>query len=346
MRRTFRLLVDTCVWLDLAKDYRQLALLDALEELIDHGEVEVILPRTVVDEFERNKSRVLEDASRGVASTLKRARELVERLADDGEKAAALTQLDEVDYRVPRLRESAIEALTRIESIFVKCGVTETSETVVNSAAHRALSGAAPFHRSKNSMGDAVIFETYLEALEVEDATSYRYAFVSHNTKDFSQPSGDNRLPHPDLEHYFTKVKSLYFISLAAALERIAPETVSYAMFEREWHDDARGLTEIVEALNELVDRLWYGRHKGWAHQVETGRIRIIDRDEEVDPTEFPRPFYRDIWDGALRAAARVEKQYGLETLAPLDDFEWGMLSGKVSALRWVLGDEWDMLDS
>src|SRR5450830_1801071 len=90
VRRGFRLLVDTCVWLDLAKDYRQLSLLDALEDLIVAGVVELILPRIVVDEFERNKARVLEDANRGVSSTLRRARNLVERLADENDKAAAL----------------------------------------------------------------------------------------------------------------------------------------------------------------------------------------------------------------------------------------------------------------
>ena len=53
-----------------------------------------------------------------------------------------------------------------------------------------------------------------------------------------------------------------------------------------------------------------------------------------------------EIWKGALQSAQRVIEKYGEENLGPYSDFEWGMLNGKLSALRWVLGDEWDMLDT
>jgi hypothetical protein len=39
-----RLLIDTCVWLDMAKDHRQQVTLRYLEELIDAGEVGILLP--------------------------------------------------------------------------------------------------------------------------------------------------------------------------------------------------------------------------------------------------------------------------------------------------------------
>ena len=41
-----------------------------------------------------------------------------------------------------------------------------------------------------------------------------------------------------------------------------------------------------------------------------------------------------------------MEAEYGKDNLGPYDDFEWGVVNGKLSALRWVLGEEWDMLDT
>jgi len=95
---------------------------------------------------------------------------------------------------------------------------------------------------------------------------------------------------------------------------------------EVEW----RSKDEILEAEEEFFAKVWYGRHKLLERMVESGR-------RKVDPV---------IWQDALIAAKEIEQKYGKEQLGTWDDFEWGMLSGKLSALRWVSGDEWDMLDT
>jgi hypothetical protein len=44
-------------------------------------------------------------------------------------------------------------------------------------------------------------------------------------------------------------------------------------------------------------------------------------------------------------AAKRIRAKYDKKNLS-FDDFEWGMVNGKLSALRWVLGNDWDMLNT
>src|SRR5712691_9639235 len=105
----FKILIDTCVWLDLAKDYQQQAILAALEELIRHEDVALILPRTIVDEFTRNKTRIIEESSRSLSSTLKRVKEAVEKFGDPRKKNAVLRQLNDVDHRLPTLGEAAVD---------------------------------------------------------------------------------------------------------------------------------------------------------------------------------------------------------------------------------------------
>ena len=101
-------------------------------------------------------------------------------------------------------------------------------------------------------------------------------------------------------------------------------------ILNRPFLDEARSEEEISEAVEEFLEKVWYNRHLVLRYKVEKGI-------EKVHP---------EIWKGALSSAKRVEEKYGLENLDPYDDFEWGMINGKLSALRWVLGDDWDMLDT
>jgi hypothetical protein len=58
-----KLLNDTCVWFDIAKDQQQQATLGVLEELVRQGAVSLIVPRIVLNEFARNKARIIQEAS-------------------------------------------------------------------------------------------------------------------------------------------------------------------------------------------------------------------------------------------------------------------------------------------
>ena len=62
-----KLVVDTCVWIDLAKDYRDQAVIGALEDFIRDGQIELLVPEVVLEELKRNKDRVIEEAQRSTA---------------------------------------------------------------------------------------------------------------------------------------------------------------------------------------------------------------------------------------------------------------------------------------
>lgn len=341
----FNILVDTCVWLDIARDHRQQSLLSVLEELVRRKKVSLILPRTIIDEFMRNKSRIAEESCRSLSSVLKRVKEVVSKFGDGKGKQIALNQLDDVDHKIPILGEAAVESIGRIEKLFGVSAVIEISDDVKLRAAQRAIEGRAPFHRDRNGMNDAILIESYIKFTSDRQGSGVRFAFVTHNTKDFSHPAANTKLPHPDIAACFSRIKSLYSTSLAEILEKVEPALVSDLMIEEEWIQEPRRLTEILAAMDELVDKIWYNRHQLLRHSVETGKIKLIDK-KDWSIENNARTIVKEIWVGAKAAAKRAEKKYGAKNLGPWTDFEWGMLNGKLSALRWALGDEWDMLDT
>ena len=116
--------------------------------------------------------------------------------------------------------------------------------------------------------------------------------------------------------------------------------------FELNYSAQPRRLSETLEAEHLLFRQIWYNRHWNLRASIEDGNHHVV---EEKDYSRNP---YRNdqtldtVWAGALASAKRTEEEVGLGNLGPWDDFEWGMLNGKLSAIRWFLGDDWDMLDT
>jgi hypothetical protein len=80
-----------------------------------------------------------------------------------------------------------------IEKVFATAIPVPTSNSIKARAADRAIAKVAPFHRQMNGIGDAIIIETYINALsESEDV----FAFVTHNIHDFSQKGADPLIAH------------------------------------------------------------------------------------------------------------------------------------------------------
>lgn len=80
-----------------------------------------------------------------------------------------------------------------------------------------------------------------------------------------------------------------------------------------------RKLKEIQEYETEAFDKVWYMR----SH-----------------PSEHPT-----IEENRLKAIERIEKEYP-EVLNGFSDWDCGYWNGVMGALRWVMGDEKDFLDT
>lgn len=319
------LLADTSVWLDLAKSINGQKLIVTVRVLAHEDRLTLLVPRLVVDEFERNRERVEADMTRSVSAHLGRARDAIEQHGQGDGRQAALKELDNLSHRLPLINQMATRNFEDVRELLTNGRELSPTPQDYEGVVQRGLHKRAPFHRGKNSAADALLLEMYGAAAGAHASDpGDHYCFVTRNVRDFSVAGDDQRLPHPDCAELFASPRSHYFIHLSGALGAHFPNEFDELLEEFDLPEEPRNYDEIRDAVDELFDRIWYVR--SLIHEEKTNDV------EELLRITGP-------------GRARVEAKYGVDNLGPYSDFDWGMLNGKLSALRWVLGDEWDFLD-
>lgn len=328
------LLVDTSTWLDLSKRRDGQRWIVALRVLIHTGEVELLVPALVIDEFQRNRERIQASMTASVAQRFKLIKQDLDEYGGEGHRPS-IYLIEDLARDVPLIGAMTTRNFDDILELLRAGRAIQPTDANSRAVVERGLAKQAPFHRSRNSVADALLIEVYATAIDGVDLANEPHAFVTSNSDDFSLQVGDVRQPHPDIAETFAQDGSTYALGVDGLDDTLRAEfgaEIEELFAETDFVEEPRRLDEIVKAEGEFFDRIWY--HRSLQHEY---KLRAAGDAEETGR----------LLQIAGAGRTRVEETYTRPgELGPYTDFELGMLNGKLSALRWVLGSEWDFLDT
>jgi PIN domain len=319
-----RLLVDTSVWLDIAGRRDGQKWIVPIRVLRHQGFLELLVPGLVLNEFDQNRPRAELAVTAQVRERFRLLRADLNAYVDDNRRRE---WLEELTHQVPMLSSRTLQNFAEISDL-LRSG-KELVPTLNDYARviQRGLDKRAPLHLNKNSVADALLIELYRSALKRSRSQAAVYCFATSNYQDFSAPNEDRRLPHPDIRNLFERERS-HFIYGPDGLREFLEEYAGHAY--RELADETeiiqeepRTFAEILEAEQEYFEKVWYVRN-----------------------------FIRSNGDKLPELLETVESKYGRDELHKMigsgrdEAWQYGYANGKLATLRWVLGSEWDFLDT
>nr|AEM44322.1 hypothetical protein [uncultured bacterium] len=326
-----RLLIDTSVWLDLARRRDGQQTIVAIRTLEHQNELELLVPSLILDEFERNRPRAENAATQSVRERFRLIKQDVQEYGDEETRR----WIAEMAHQIPYVAEGSLQNFSEIFELIKNGRRLEPGPAENEAVVRRGLEKKAPLHLNKNSVADAMLVELYKSTIEASDEVGDIFCFATSNYEDFSFPKGDHRKPHPDLADIFDQIRSRYVYGVdglnSMMLSHFGDDFTELVEEVELVRTEPRPLAEILKAENEYFEKIWYVRKLILQEKVEDGRRA------ELNPG----------LEGQMNAAMRdIEERYGKDNVGPWDDWGWGFVHGKLSALRWVLGEDWDFLDT
>lgn len=274
------LTLDTNTWIYLANGTEPVRLLTYIKEEADKGNIKILLPETIINEWNRNKDNAVKQGSIKHFNDIEKSLDrILKLLGDKGERDVFSFLLDEKDDKVyfkdfidnykkkrKEIEEAIIENIKLIDDLFKHRStiVLTIKDEIFLKAGQFALDKKAPF-KTKNSFADALIvfsFIDYVKTNSIEDAF-----FISYNTDDFCEKKEGKKHLHPDLQPDFTVTKSKFYTIVGEAINTIEKDIVTKEELEwiKEMQEDAEYErdTEFCEVCSENNDRhneVYFGR--------------------------------------------------------------------------------------
>lgn len=225
------LLLDACIWLDLAKSEEYEPIVAHLLALGGDKKIRIILPKLVRDEFDRNAPDLAKRESKQATSHIKGVRATVKRVVPAAQQSQFAEALDALEQHITAHGTNLSKSTEVIRELmgkdFVKTIQDNTSHRL--QAFERGLQKKAPF-RHKNSCADALILELFSEW--VRSHSSETSIFVTSNTSDFSSPI-NNQKPHDDIAALFNESDHLFFINIGSAINHVQDNAISAEVVEK-----------------------------------------------------------------------------------------------------------------
>jgi hypothetical protein len=248
------LVIDTCVWLDIALDKRLAPLLDVLEHALMSNQIQVVVPDFVITELERNADSVQERTRKAFEAMVRDALDAAAVLPSDAERDDLRRLLTSVSNNLPSYQAELNTRIGRIRALMKGPQVLRhsASDRMMAAALKAGLEKKAPYHRGKNSCGDALLiqhFVTYVTTVPSGD----QVVLITSNKTDFSDPN-DHRRPHADIAGIFDGTTRLFSINIAEHLRAL---------------DNAVVTPAVVEAAGEASERSMAACPSGGEHEFD-----------------------------------------------------------------------------
>jgi hypothetical protein len=307
--------LDTNAWINLANGTDPSRMLLALHRGVMEGEVIVILPTVIIDEWEKGKHKLLlggslktfDEISKGFGTLLKSI-----------SKDESFSHIEENDFVFEdpvkvniwelfkglsanfnngrKIVENLIkENASLIDEIFEHYSTRriEIKNSVALKAAKFAVAKKAPFG-NKNSFIDALILFSFIEYAKINHL--YYTHFVTYNVDDFCEKRNQKYFLHKDLVEEFDKSGVEFHQSVAAALNSIY-QNVEYQngeffdyLNEIKFYETA---SEAIEKEEESIFR--EATCTQCLHPIYFHRIDLSDINTVVSKQQLEFDFVKDI---------------------------------------------------